>query len=156
MFNITGANFGPISDNAVTWVHFSPHEYPAVVYEANCSLIVDHTVLQCFTGPNAGSDHRWTLSVGNQVSEIPYTSTQIPTILSVSILHTGYGLVPGPGGSLLGAATPRVATGRYYHPDANISTGLVTMGGGVVLLQGRCVRRDLLGADGLASPARCS
>jgi hypothetical protein len=139
VFNVTGANFGPISDNAVTWVHFSPNAYPSVVYEANCSLIVDHTVLRCLTGPNAGEDHRWTISVGNQVSEIPYTATQVPTIASVTVLHTGFGLVPGPGGVLLGAATPRVATGPHYHPSPNVSLGLVTMGGGVVLLSGRCV-----------------
>jgi hypothetical protein len=136
VFNLTGANFGPISDNAVTWVRFAPFAFPAVEYEANCTLVEDHHVLRCITGGNAGEDHRWTINVGNQISEIPYTSTRVPNVTSVSVLHTGYGLRADPGGAVVGAMSPRAPR---FIINANVSQGLVTMGGGLVLLRGTYV-----------------
>ncbi len=132
-FNITGANFGPISDNAVTWVRYGPSVRPAVQFTANCSLIVDHTTLKCITGPQAGEDLRWVISVGNQISEIPYTSTQIPEVSRVTVLQIGTGLKTGLNGTVLGAVPVRQAKGIVA---SNAYLGLSTTGGGLVVLRG--------------------
>ena len=132
VFNVTGANFGPISDNAVTWVKYAPFLSPAVQFVANCTLIEDHAVLQCITGEQAGSDQRWTIDVGNQVSEIPYTATQYPNVTRVEVLHVGNGLVVGADGVTRGSVDIFVAGGPKYAVPRNVSLGLSTMGGGIV------------------------
>ncbi len=51
VFNITGDNFGPLEEDVVWWVRYSPLAHPEIIFEADCELIVAHTTLRCLTGP---------------------------------------------------------------------------------------------------------
>ncbi len=136
VFNLTGNNFGPLTDNAVSWVRYSPLSDPETVFNANCTLIVDHYVLQCYTEPQAGGELRWLISVGDQESQVPSTSTEVPVIESVQLLWPGDGLVMVDG-RLIGGAVALRSAGHFVSPTA--ARQLHAAGGGIVLLRGRCV-----------------
>ncbi len=136
VFNVTGENFGPLAENAVFWVRYAPYANPAIVFEANCSLVVAHNVLRCFTGPQAGGDLRWTINVAGQVSIIPFTTTHIPVVQWVQVLQPGTGLSVLPSGEVVGASRVRAA-GRV--PGVDAALGVSTSGGGIVILHGMYV-----------------
>ena len=136
VFNVTGENFGPISENAVWWVRYAPFTQPAIVFEANCTLVESHHVLRCVTGPQAGGDLRWTINVAGQVSIIPYTTTHVPSVTWVEVLRQGRGLGVRASGEIIGDVSVRDA-GHFVEPGAGL--GLATSGGGIVILHGRYV-----------------
>lgn len=132
-FNLTGVNFGPAGIHALWWVKYVPFEYPDREFFADCDIWVDHFVLRCFTGPQAGSRQYWTVNVAGQISEVPYTSTQDPNITSVTVLEMGEWIRTAPNGTVYGAAPIRFIGNRAA---TNASLGLSTTGGGIVLLRG--------------------
>jgi hypothetical protein len=140
-FNITGVNFGPAGIGALWWVRFIPRDHPTIVYYASCDIWVDHFVLKCVTGPQAGHHLYWTVNVAGQISEVPYTSTRDPNITSVTVLEMGEWLRTAPNGTAYGAAPIRFIGRRVA---SNASLGLSTSGGGIVLLRGTCVWKTLL------------
>lgn len=145
IFNITGVNFGPASENVVWWVHYSPVKHPNITFSATCKLIVDHTTLRCATGPQAGNHLYWTVNVAGTLSQVPFTSTASPNITSVTVLYTGQGLGVDTNGTVTGAAPlltakALAAAGSTAYPSLSTDgTTVATSGGGIVLLRGRCV-----------------
>ena len=136
VFNVSGVNFGPISMNAMWWVRYSPQAHPDIMFYASCQLVIDHFLMLCTTGPQAGSRQYWTINVAGQISETVFTSTRLPNVTSVSILQIGEGLRVDGNGVITGAIPIR-SIGRAVA--ANVSLGLSTTGGGIVLLRGTYV-----------------
>jgi hypothetical protein len=137
VFNVTGDNFGPISENAVWWVRYSPQRNPAVRFDANCSLIEDHHVLTCTTGPQAGMDFRWVINVAGQVSVVPSTTTQVPQVSRVVVLRAGTGLITAADGSMVGDVPIRAAGHVFDADTTGAGLGAATSGGGMVIIYGR-------------------
>lgn len=133
LFNVTGINFGPAYLHGLLWVHYSPVAHPAIVFDANCTVLEDHYVLSCLTGPQAGNHLYWTINVANQISQVPHTSTALPVVESVVILEVGLGTHVNASGATVGAVDIR---GAGTTPAANTTLGLSTTGGGIVLLRG--------------------
>ena len=136
IFNVTGVNFGPASVDAIVWMHYSPEAHPAVIFDAYCTILVDHYVLECVTGAQAGGGLYWTVNVAGQISQIPFTATRYPNITSVSVLQLGEWLRTFPNGTVYGAVPIRSIRNRAA---ANVSLGLSTSGGGIILLRGTYV-----------------
>ena len=136
VFNVTGDNFGPLTEVAVWWVRYAPLEHPNIYFDANCTLIVAHHIMRCITGPQAGGNLRWLINVAGQVSVIPSTTTQYPVIYAVKPLLVGTGLSVV-SGNVVGAVPVRLA-GHDADPLAS-SQGLATSGGGIVTLYGMYV-----------------
>lgn len=135
-FNVTGVNFGPAYLEAVWWVRYSPVEYPNLVFTAECTIIVDHLTLQCVTGVQVGNHLYWTINVADQISAVPFTSTRVPNITSVTIVEIGEWVRYFPNGTAYGAV-PIWNTGLVPAPNA--TSGLSTTGGGVVVINGTYV-----------------
>lgn len=38
VFNITGDNFGPAAANVLWWVHYTPVDHPAIIFNAHCQV----------------------------------------------------------------------------------------------------------------------
>lgn len=55
------------------------------IFEATeCELVQAHTTVQCITMEGAGTNLKWFLLIGNQLSESPSTNYAPPTVTSVS------------------------------------------------------------------------
>lgn len=109
-------------------------------------IIVDHVVLRCVTGPQAGNHLYWTVNVAGAISEVPYTSTRPPNVTSAVVLFTGDGLGTDVNGNETGAVPLQNASALFsnssFHGAARSADGvsLSTSGGGVVVLTGTYVR----------------
>ncbi len=78
---ILGTQFGTVAHNAITYVKYGPdNKYTA----QNCRVTVDHVRMECEVVAGAGSQLRWSVSVGNQSSETPTTSYRPPVVYNIT------------------------------------------------------------------------
>lgn len=129
---IIGNNFC-CTDEDIFWVRYAPLGHPDVVFEAQCTIHTRHEILRCVTGPQAGSNLRWSTNIAGQESGPVFVNTRSPQITSVTVYAPGEGLRTGPGGGVEGMLPIRDTTIPLL---ANATLGLATSGGGIVKLRG--------------------
>ncbi len=55
--------------------YFNAQKPNSVVYKAvNCTIVVNHTVIQCLTAPGVGTGHTWVVEIGYQATKPLYTA----------------------------------------------------------------------------------
>lgn len=90
LIRLEGANFGTVGDNAIVQVTYWPNLHASVVFFAQqCNVTVDHHEIRCLTGPGAGEDLRWAVTVEDQTSIVVSTSYGAPVIHSIQLLEPG-------------------------------------------------------------------
>jgi hypothetical protein len=110
---IYGSNFGTKEENNVDMVTYGPTgaEYIpcASPKNCNCSVVTDHTVINCTTVAGTGSDQKWIVYIHDQESTVPATSYATPAISTI----TGAGSVNASvyGGQLI------TITGTNFGPS---------------------------------------
>lgn len=108
---LVGDNFGPVG--TVVTVVYSPKEFPALNFTAQCSVSVPHTTVTCLTVPGVGTSMFWLLIVGGQFSVGSFTSYCPPVVTAVAALPalaTGNNACPNPV-ALVGNVSAVVGTG---------------------------------------------
>lgn len=84
--NLTGRNFGPVSENAIDSVisgrglsrEFFVHN---ATYH-RCVVVIDHVRIMCLTAEGAGNGLTWSVVIAGLNSVVPATSYAIPVITS--------------------------------------------------------------------------
>jgi hypothetical protein len=84
---IIGREFGPIGSTFIDVVTYSPSRHNKFEFTArNCSVTVDHTKMRCITPQAAGAKAFWTITIAEQQSLLPDTSSAAPVIQSISLV----------------------------------------------------------------------
>lgn len=85
---LLGMHFGTVAHNALSGVSYGPNASAEGKYlPTGCSVVSDHTVVQCDTVPGVGGSQLWNVSIGLQATPMVVTSYNRPFI----------SLVAGPG-----------------------------------------------------------
>lgn len=110
---ITGTNFGRIVDAGLQTVTYSGSGY---TYTAeNCSLVVDHSEVDCYATVGFGADLTWAVAVAGLMSNPPSTSYEPPIITGLACMSSS-----PCGGSILALGTAGgdvvVVTGEQFPP----------------------------------------
>jgi hypothetical protein len=126
--DVQGRHFGPATNSKVNTVTYAKPAVSAgteagVVFRAQCSVLVSHTVLRCNMSQGAGADLAWNVTIAGQRSVEPVTSYDPPSITGFSGTA---GMPPASDrdtGFLLAQAAPDgnqtvVLTGLNFGPPA--------------------------------------
>lgn len=117
-----GANFGRVDDRPyISAWSLHPVADWILFYAVNCSVVVDHVMIQCVTGDAAGTGLSWRVEVEGLSNALPLSTTAPPVIDTVAWANDSVQFANTEGGTLLDV------TGTDFGPAVEFSS----RGGGV-------------------------
>ena len=97
-----GSNFGPEAQAVSVTAWSTPLANDSLVFPGvNCTVVVDHSVIQCLTSPSVGSKLTWSVVVEGLVNAVPTTSVAPPVVSNASFVGLARDAAATTGGSQL-------------------------------------------------------